>query len=209
MKIIESASEINDLAAKEEDSGGVYFVTAFSGLLAPYWDSGAAGLIIGISQYTNPSHIARATLEANAFQTRAVIESMKLDSGSDLKHLKVDGGMTNGDLAMTILADISGFDVVRPEMREYVEALFLFFYKTINSLFFLPRSTALGAALCAGAAVKAFGWDLSKPETLSQVNTKGTRNFAPTVDVSIREEKWKLWQKAVERSRNWDEGVDA
>lgn len=73
----------------------------------------------GISQYTNPSHIARATLEANAFQTRAIIESMKLDSGSDLKHLKVDGGMTNGDLAMTVLADIGGFSVVRPEMREY------------------------------------------------------------------------------------------
>ena len=74
----------------------------------------------GISQYTNPSHIARATLEANAFQTRAIIESMKLDSGSDLKQLKVDGGMTNGDLAMSILADIGGFSVIRPEMRECV-----------------------------------------------------------------------------------------
>ena len=73
---------------------------------------------IGISQYTNPSHIARATLEANAFQTRAIIESMKLDSGLDMKHLKVDGGMTNGDLVMQILADIGGFSVVRPEMRE-------------------------------------------------------------------------------------------
>lgn len=136
MKIISSAAEVNDLAAKEPTSGGLYFVTAFSGLLAPYWDPGAAGLLIGelaarvlgfqfsdipyagISQYTNPSHIARATLEANAFQTRAVIESMKLDSGSDLKHLKVDGGMTNGDLVMRILADIGGFSVVRPEMRE-------------------------------------------------------------------------------------------
>jgi glycerol kinase len=136
MKIISSAAEVNDLAAQEPTSGGLYFVTAFSGLLAPYWDPGAAGLLIGeryrqsacirfshmlcagISQYTNPSHIARATLEANAFQTRAVIESMKLDSGSDLKHLKVDGGMTNGDLVMGILADIGGFSVVRPEMRE-------------------------------------------------------------------------------------------
>ncbi len=136
MKMISSAAEVNDLAAKEPNSGGLYFVTAFSGLLAPYWDPGAAGLLIGkrcrqgahiqfsyvhctgISQYTNPSHIARATLEANAFQTRAVIESMKLDSGSDLEHLKVDGGMTNGDLVMRILADIGGFSVVRPEMRE-------------------------------------------------------------------------------------------
>ena len=120
MSIIQSAAEINTLAAKEEDTGGVYFVTAFSGLFAPYWDPTATGLMIGISQYTNPSHIARATLEANAFQTKAIIESMKLDSGQDLKNLKVDGGMTNGDLAMSILADIGGFDVVRPEMKECV-----------------------------------------------------------------------------------------
>ncbi|KDR80607.1 hypothetical protein GALMADRAFT_222202 [Galerina marginata CBS 339.88] len=187
MNVIESAAEINTLAEKEPDSGGVYFVTAFSGLLAPYWDPGAAGIIIGVSQYTNPSHIARATLEANAFQTRAVIESMKLDSGKDLKDLKVDGGMTNGDLAMGILADIGGFNVVRPEMRE---------------------STALGAALCAGAAIKLFGWDLSKPGSLSQVNTKGTRVFAPGMPESDRASKWKNWQRAVERSKGWDEGVD-
>jgi glycerol kinase len=187
MNIIETAAEINTLAAKEPDSGGVYFVTAFSGLLAPYWDPGAAGLIIGISQYTSPAHIARATLEANGFQTRAVIESMKLDSGKDLKHLKVDGGMTNGDLAMGVLADIGGFSVVRPEMRE---------------------STALGAALCAGAAIKLFGWDLSNPESLSEVNTKGTRTFAPGMPESDRAQKWKNWQKAVERSKGWEEGVD-
>lgn len=121
MGMIQSAAEVNDLAAKTDSTGGVYFVTAFSGLLAPYWDPSATGLLIGISSYTNPSHIARATLEANAFQTRAVIESMKLDSGTDLQHLKVDGGMTNGDMAMQILADIGGFGVVRPEMREYVQ----------------------------------------------------------------------------------------
>jgi len=120
MSLIKNAAEINTLAAKESDTGGVYFVTAFSGLFAPYWDPGAGGLIIGISQYTTPAHIARATLEANAFQTKAIIESMKLDSGKDLKDLKVDGGMTNGDLAMTVLADIGGFNVVRPEMRESV-----------------------------------------------------------------------------------------
>ncbi|KAG6869224.1 hypothetical protein C0993_009087 [Termitomyces sp. T159_Od127] len=105
MCLIDSAQQVNELASKVPDSGGLYFVTAFSGLLAPYWDPGAAGLLIGISQYTNPSHIARATLEANAYQTRAIIDSMKLDSGHDLKHLKVDGGMTNGDLAMSVLAD--------------------------------------------------------------------------------------------------------
>ena len=78
-------------------------------------------LLLGLSSYTNPAHIALATLEANAFQTRAILESMKLDSNSDLKHLMVDGGMTNGDLAMSVLADIGGFDVVRPEMRESVK----------------------------------------------------------------------------------------
>ena len=138
MGLITSAAEVNTLAEAVEDTGGVYFVTAFSGLLAPYWDPDAAGLIIGnrlrswaecvrlkhhppclgVSQYTNPKHIARAILEANAFQTRAVLESMKLDAQTDLKHLKVDGGMTNGDFAMKILADIGGFGVVRPQMRE-------------------------------------------------------------------------------------------
>ena len=80
--------------------------------------------LLGLSAYTNSSHIARATLEANAFQTRAIVESMRLDSGVDLKHLKVDGGMTNGDLVMSILADVGGFPVVRPEMREYVLVMF-------------------------------------------------------------------------------------
>lgn len=116
--LISSASHINTLAASVPSTSGVYFVTAFSGLLAPYWDSSATGLLIGLTSYTTPAHIARATIEANAFQTRAVIDSMKLDSKSDLKHLMVDGGMTNGDICMEILADIGGFDVIRPEMRE-------------------------------------------------------------------------------------------
>ena len=120
MYMVKSAAEINELAGSVPDTGGVYFVTAFSGLLAPYWDPGAAGLMIGLSSYTTPAHIARATLEANAFQTRAILESMKLDSKVDLKHLKVDGGMTNGDKVMEVLADIGGLTVIRPEMREYV-----------------------------------------------------------------------------------------
>ncbi|KAK0189082.1 glycerol kinase [Armillaria mellea] len=185
MQLIKSAADVNTLAAQEPTTGGVYFVTAFSGLLAPYWDPGAAGLLIGVSQYTNPSHIARATLEANAFQTRAVIESMKLDSGTDLQHLKVDGGMTNGDLAMSILADLGGFSVIRPTMRE---------------------STALGSALLAGSAVNLFGWDIRKPETLSEVNRTGTREFRPEMDGAERERRWGLWQRAVERCRGWDDG---
>lgn len=145
MHLIQEANEVNILAKRVESTGGVYFVTAFSGLLAPYWDAGAAGLLIGapfppplcfsslkcrrragITSYTTPAHIARATLEANAFQTRAVIESMKLDSKADLLHLKVDGGMTNGDVSMAILADLGGFDVIRPEMRECVPRYHLF-----------------------------------------------------------------------------------
>ncbi|KAG6833226.1 hypothetical protein H0H87_009847 [Tephrocybe sp. NHM501043] len=185
MCLIDSAQQVNELASKVPDSGGLYFVTAFSGLLAPYWDSGAAGLLIGISQYTNPSHIARATLEANGYQTRAIIESMKLDSGVDLKYLKVDGGMTNGDLAMSVLADVGGFTVIRPEMRE---------------------STALGSALLAGSAIKLFGWDLSKPETLSEVNTKGNREFTPQLTPEEQLSRWDGWQRAVERSKGWEEG---
>ncbi|KAI9573958.1 hypothetical protein HD554DRAFT_575393 [Boletus coccyginus] len=186
MGFIKSADEINDLARSTPDSGGIYFVTAFSGLLAPYWDPGAAGLIIGLSSYTTPAHIARAAIEANAFQTRAILESMKLDSKTDLKHLKVDGGMTNGDACMEILADIGGFDVIRPEMRE---------------------STALGSALLAGAAIRLFGWDLSKPETLAEVNTKGSKEFTPRTSVVQREKAWAAWQRAVERSKGWEEGV--
>jgi glycerol kinase len=118
MSMISTAGEVNTLAAQVQSTGGVYFVTAFSGLLAPYWDPTASGMMIGLTESATPAHIARAALEANAFQTRAVLESMKLDSGSDLRCVKVDGGMTNGDVCMEILADLGGFTVVRPEMRE-------------------------------------------------------------------------------------------
>ena len=132
MGLIKSTSEINTLACSVPSSSGVYFVTAFSGLLAPYWDSDATGLLIGLTSYTTPAHIARATLEANAYQTRAVMKSMMLDARTDLAHLKVDGGMTNGDLAMEVLADVTGFEVMRTEMYE---------------------STALGSALLGPSAI--------------------------------------------------------
>ncbi|KAI0734034.1 glycerol kinase [Fomitopsis betulina] len=187
MGLIQTANDINVLADGVKRTGGVYFVPAFSGLLAPYWDPGAGGLLIGLSAYTTPGHICRATLEANAFQTREILESMKLDSKTDLKHLMVDGGMTNGDTTMQVLADVGGFTVVRPEMRE---------------------STALGSALLAGSAIRLFGWDISNPETLAEVNTKGTREFKPAVDETFREKKWLGWKRAVERSLKWEEGVD-
>lgn len=187
MGFIKSAEEINTLAVSVPDTGGVYFVPAFSGLLAPYWDPGAAGLLIGLSAYTTPAHIARATTEANAFQTRAILESMKLDSKTDLKHLKVDGGMTNGDVCMEVLADVGGFEVVRPEMRE---------------------STALGSALLAGASIHLFGWDSSDPRTFAQVNTKGSKIFLPRLSDKERERRWLVWLCAVERSKGWEKGSD-
>jgi len=183
MGLIKSAAEVNTLAAKAKgESSGVYFVTAFSGLLAPYWDPAASGMIIGLSSYTTPSHIALATLEASAFQTKAIIESMNKDSGVNLKHLKVDGGMTEGDEVMQVLSDLGGFEVIRPEMRE---------------------STALGSALLAGSAINLFGWDISKPETLSKVNTKGNVVFKPEISDKERETKWQGWCRAVERSKGW------
>ncbi|KIY43099.1 glycerol kinase [Fistulina hepatica ATCC 64428] len=178
MRLISTSDEVNTLAAQEQDTGGVYFVTAFNGLLAPYWDPRAAGLLVGMSQYTNPAHIARATLEASAFQTHALVESM----GVQVTELKVDGGMTNGELAMQVLADVGGFTVVRPEMREM---------------------TALGAALLAGSAIKLFGWDISRPETLNNVNTKGNTYFRPTTSLAHRQKMWRGWKRAVSRSLRW------
>ncbi len=187
MKMIKTADEINTLARSVTSTSGVYFVTAFSGLLAPYWDPGATGLLVGLTSYTTPAHIARATLEANAFQTRAVIDSMKLDSKSELAHLKVDGGMTNGDVAIEVLADVGGFEVLRPEMRE---------------------STALGSALLAGAAIGLFGWDLERPETLVWVNTARSTHFLPRLGEEERSEAWRGWLRAVDRSRGWIETVE-
>ena len=185
MNMVTSAAEVNTLAAHVPNTGGLYFVTAFGGLFAPYWDTTATGMIIGMTSYTTPAHVARATLEANAYMTRAVLDSMKSDTGIELKGLKVDGGMTNGDMVMTILADLGGTEVVRPEMRE---------------------STALGSALLAGSAVKLFGWDISRPEeTLHEVNTAGSQTFTPQISEEERDKKWRGWQRAVERCRGWTE----
>ncbi|KZV82900.1 actin-like ATPase domain-containing protein, partial [Exidia glandulosa HHB12029] len=185
LQIITSAGEINTLAQDAEDSGELYFVPAFGGLLAPYWDPTAAGILIGVSSYTNRSHIARATLEACAFQTHAIVDAMRRDSGVPLSELRVDGGMTNGDFAMQVVSDLGGFDVVRPEMRE---------------------STALGAALLAGNAVGLFGWDLTKPETLKRVNERGTTRFSGKLQEEERQRRWEAWKEAVRRSSGWDEG---
>ena len=124
--------EVEELAKSVDDNGGLYIVPAFSGLFAPYWKSNARGVFAGLTRYVNAGHIARATLEATAFQTREVMDAMETDSGVTLNELKVDGGMVANDLLMQFQADILGVPVIRPEVAE---------------------TTALGAAYAAGLAV--------------------------------------------------------
>ncbi|KAL1915008.1 uncharacterized protein VTP21DRAFT_7713 [Calcarisporiella thermophila] len=176
--LIKEAHEIGELATKVPNTGGVYFVTAFSGLFAPYWRDDARGVLVGLTQYTNKYHIARATLEAVCFQTRAILDAMNLDSGKELTGLKVDGGMTNSDVCMQLQADILGIEVDRPEMRE---------------------TTALGAAFAAGIATGVWK-SLSE---LTSINTEGQTLFKPQISGEEREAKYKDWQRAVEKSLNW------
>jgi len=144
-------------------------------------------MMIGISTYTTKSHIARATLEATCFQTKAILEAMQKDSGAELKVLKVDGGMTNSDEAMQIQANLLGIDVERPEMRE---------------------STALGSALMAGAALGLFGWDLGNPSTLAKVNTRGQTIFKSKITPEVRAKQYKLWNRAIDRAKGWKQSGD-
>ncbi|KAK9375056.1 uncharacterized protein V1513DRAFT_399010 [Lipomyces chichibuensis] len=184
--LISDSDEVGQLAAKVPDAGGVIFVTAFSGLFAPYWIDDARGTIYGITNYTTKEHIARATIEATCYQTRAVLEAMAKDSGHKLNTLKVDGGMSNSDVCMQIQSDIIGIDVVRPEYRE---------------------TTALGAAFAAGFAVGVY----SSFEELKQVNTDGETTFKPSTTFRKREKLYNLWQRAVSRCGGWflDEDDDS
>ena len=131
LKMIKAAPEVEELAQSVEDNGGLYIVPAFSGLFAPYWKSNARGVFAGLTRYVNAGHIARATLEATAYQSREVVEAMNKDSGVALESLKVDGGMVGNDLLMQFQADLLGVPVYRPEVAE---------------------TTALGAAYAAGLA---------------------------------------------------------
>ncbi|HEX9093046.1 MAG TPA: glycerol kinase GlpK [Coriobacteriia bacterium] len=175
--IIKSAAEIETLAATVEDTGGAYFVPAFSGLFAPYWRSDARGAIVGLSRYHTRAHLARMTLEAICFQTRAVLDAMLDDSGVRLEVLKVDGGATVNDTLMQLQADVLGVPVVRPVVAE---------------------TTALGAAYAAGLAV-GFWKDV---EDLRQ-NWKADRRWEPRWSADQRESTYRGWQKAVERTLNW------
>ncbi|KAJ2654113.1 Glycerol kinase [Coemansia sp. RSA 1200] len=176
--LIVSAPEIGFLADTVDDNGGVYFVTAFSGLFAPYWRDDARGCIVGLTQYATRGHLARATLESVCYQTRAILDAMRKDSGNELRRLRVDGGMTNSEQAMQIQADILGIEVVRPEMRE---------------------TTALGAALAAGLGVGVW-----KDESeLRQVAQSNVTAFWSGISDDKRNEMIAGWEKAVQRSLDW------
>ncbi|KAL7273137.1 Glycerol kinase [Rhizina undulata] len=176
--LIKHSGEIGELASKVKDSGGVVFVTAFSGLFAPYWIDDAQGTIFGITQYTRKEHIARATIEATCFQTKAILNSMEKDSGTALHTLAVDGGMSNSDVCMQLQADIMGIDVDRPQMRE---------------------TTALGAAIAAGFAVGVW----NEFEDLKMINRDNRSTFYPTTSQETRDSMFALWEKAVKRSQGW------
>jgi glycerol kinase len=175
--MIEKSSDIETLANSVEDNGGVYFVPAFSGLFAPYWRSDARGVIAGLTRYANKGHLARAVLEATAFQTREVLDAMEQDSGVRLTRLKVDGGMVCNQLLMQFQADLLGVPVVRPKVAE---------------------TTALGAAYAAGLAVGFW----SSFDDLRQ-NWQASQTWEPQMDEARREFLYNNWLKAVEKTFNW------
>jgi glycerol kinase len=175
--LIRQSSEIEGLARTVEDNGGVYFVPAFSGLFAPHWRSDARGVIAGLTGYVNKGHLARAALEATAYQTREVLHAMEVDSGVALKELKVDGGMVHNELLMQFQSDILGVPVVRPGVSE---------------------TTSLGAAYAAGLAV---GFWNSMDDL--RANWKRDRVWEPQMDEPTRERLYRDWLKAVERTLNW------
>jgi glycerol kinase len=177
--MIAASGDIEALAKTVDDNGGVYFVPAFSGLFAPYWKSDARGVIAGLTRYVNKGHIARAVLEATAWQTREVLDAMNADSGVALTALKVDGGMVYDELLMQFQADVLGVPVIRPKVAE---------------------TTALGAAYAAGLAV-GFWKEVEELRKNWQVD----HTWEPKMDAKEREKEFKLWKKAVTRTFDWVE----
>jgi glycerol kinase len=175
--MIDKSADVETLARTVEDNGGVYFVPAFSGLYAPYWKESARGVIAGLTRYANRGHLARAVLEATAFQSREVVEAMEKDSGISLESLRVDGGMVVNDLLMQFQADILNREVMRPVVQE---------------------TTALGAAYSAGLAVDFF----SGLEEL-RANWAVDHTWKPHAEESERETLYRQWKKAVTRSFDW------
>lgn len=175
--LISEAREIEELALSVEDNGGVYFVPAFSGLFAPYWRADARGAIVGLTRYVNKGHLARAVLEANAYQTRDIVEAMDKDSGVKLSTLKVDGGMVYNNLLMQFQADTLNVSVIRPKVTE---------------------TTALGAAYAAGLGV-GFWPDLNE----LRKNWAEDHTWQPAMAPETRDKGYQNWKKAVERTFNW------
>jgi len=175
--MISSAPEIEQLAATVDDNGGAYFVPAFSGLFAPYWRSDARGALVGLTRYVNKGHIARAALEATAFQTREVLDAMNADSGVDLTEVKVDGGMVGNETLMQFQADILGVPVIRPKVAE---------------------TTALGAAYAAGIAV---GFWSGEQDVID--NWAEDKRWVPSMDHDERDRQYRLWKKAITRTFDW------
>lgn len=176
--LIKNSSEVDTVARTVPDNGGVTFVTAFSGLFAPYWIDDAKGTLFGVTQHTSKGHIVRATLEATCHQTAAILDAMAADSGHALDILAVDGGLSNSDLCMQTQADISGVPVDRPAMRE---------------------TTALGAAIAAGLATGVW----NELEELHEVNRKDRKVFYPEADPKTVRRSRRRWERAVEMSRGW------
>lgn len=177
--LISSAAEIETLARTVDDNGGCYIVPAFSGLFAPHWRSDARGVITGLTGYVTKGHLARAVLEASAWQTREVVDAMRQDSGVDLASLRVDGGMTADNLLMQILADVLDVEVVRPMVAE---------------------TTCLGAAYAAGLAVGYW------PDIDSlRANWHKAAEWAPQMESAVRDREYHNWRKAVERTLGWVE----
>jgi glycerol kinase len=177
--VIKSSSEIEALASSVDDNGGVYFVPAFSGLFAPYWRSDARGVIVGLSRASTKAHLARAALEAIAYQTRDVLDAMSADSKVALTSMRVDGGATANNLLMQIQSDVMGIEIIRPEVIE---------------------TTALGAAYAAGIAVGVW-------QSPDDVRNKWRENhrWSSTLDPNLRADKYAQWTKAVQRTLNWIE----
>ena len=177
LKLIESSADVEALAASVPDTGGVVFVPAFVGLGAPHWDAHAAGMLIGLRRDTKPGHIARAALEAIAFQVADVLEAVHGETGTPLAALRVDGGASVNDLLMQFQADLLGVPVVRPQVTE---------------------TTALGAAYLAGLATGFW----AGPEEL-RAKRQGDKRFEPRMDAGDRAERRGEWQKAVDRAKAW------
>ncbi len=178
VELIKSAPECDKLAAMVEDSNGLYFVPAFTGLGAPYWDMYARGIMVGLTRAVNKKHICRAVLESITYQMTDLLEAMMSDSNIMLKDLRVDGGASVSDIMMQIQADMTGVNVNRPKNVE---------------------TTALGAAYCAGLATGV--WD-----SLEEIekNRAVDKIFIPSMDIDVRNKKYSDWKRAVERSRNWE-----